>query len=525
MQSIGIGLRSQHLVEFVNTKPKVAYIEVHAENYFGDSIELDLLQELAKDYSIFLHCIGCSLGSAEPIAQAHLKGIVALVKQLKPTHLSDHIAWSVIKQKHTPDLLPVLRNAVNTQCLIDNIDRMQQATGMPLLVENPAHYLQLQNYLEEPNWLANIAAKTGCKLLLDLNNIIVSSFNLSENPFDYLEQIKPEIVGQYHLAGHSFRKINQSVFAIDSHNTDLSKQLIDLYQYSLTLIGKRPTIVERDSQLPELNELLVSANSVATLPAATKVPATVTSTAKQVAITLEPIDTIESLQQWQSQFFESIKQPDVDSLNPYGDAFLVYRNNYQRNCSGALSDCFISVYLQIGERQFNRLAYQFIALYPPTTANIFEYGQQFVGYIQSSKHGVWLHDLARLDWAMHWVHFQPNITINLTDNNVAINGQQGLQLMTSHYAIDDLRQSIRRQQKPITTPAKLVAPLHLVVFKNYNFDLQCVRVSEAQFAILQKLQQSPNFATAIAELTQGKLEQDLAITVKGVINLLYKTDC
>ena len=253
---IGIGLRPPHYDEIRQTLPGVGWLEVHSENYFerhGKGFEV--LAELAGHYPVSLHGVGMSLGSADPLDPAHLRQLAALVAAISPVRVSEHLSWGSIGGRYFNDLLPMPYTREALSHMSDKVDRVQQALGRQLLIENPSSYLQLPGEMGEAEFLAELARRSGCGVLLDLNNLYVSSVNHGLDCADYLATIELGTVGEIHQAGFTDKELPQGHLYIDTHSTPVAPPVWELYRQ---LCQQRAilTLIEWDLEIPPLPVLL-----------------------------------------------------------------------------------------------------------------------------------------------------------------------------------------------------------------------------------------------------------------------------
>jgi len=256
----GIGLRAAHHDRVSAEQPAIAWLEVHTENFLGGGATPALLESLRDRYSISLHGVGLSLGSAEGLDEDHLARIAALVRRIDPAAISDHVSWSVTGGVYFNDLLPIPYDEEALGIIARNVIRFQEAIGRPVMVENPSTYLRhAQSDRAEPQFLAELCQRSGCGLLLDVNNVFVSTENHGDDARAYLAAIAHLPIGEIHLSGHHLRQIGNRSIRIDDHGSPVSDQVWALYEHALALIGPRPTLIEWDSALPPLETLLAEA--------------------------------------------------------------------------------------------------------------------------------------------------------------------------------------------------------------------------------------------------------------------------
>lgn len=253
----GIGLRGAHVPEFVASRPAIAWIEVHAENYMRNGPGLRRLQAIRRDYPVSLHGVGLSLGSPEGVNAEHLAALVALAAKIEPGLISEHLSWSVTGGVYLNDLLPLPLTEEALGVVCRNVDRVQNALGRAILVENPSTYLRFgRSTLSEPEFLAALVARTGCQLLCDVNNIYVSANNLGFDPEAYLDLLPAAAIGEMHLAGHFRTERDGTTLLIDDHGDRVASPVWALYQRAIRRFGRAPSLIEWDKRLPDLGVLL-----------------------------------------------------------------------------------------------------------------------------------------------------------------------------------------------------------------------------------------------------------------------------
>ena len=257
----GIGLRSPHHRAFLDDRPAVGFVEVHSENYMGAGGPLlHYLEQTRRDYPLSLHGVALSLGSASPPDRDHLRRIRALVDRFDPFLVSEHLAWTTTDGTYLNDLLPVPYDEPTLATVADNIDAAQDALGRRLLIENPSSYLRFRaSTMTEPEFLAALARRTGCGLLLDINNVAVSAFNLGFDAATYLAAVPADAVGQIHLASHHVNDVGERLIRIDDRGSAVAAEVWGLYAGWVYDHGAAPTLIEWDSRLPALPVLVAEA--------------------------------------------------------------------------------------------------------------------------------------------------------------------------------------------------------------------------------------------------------------------------
>lgn len=256
--SAGLGLKPQHYVEALACPADGMWFEVHAENYMVEGgPRLAWLDAIRRDKPLSLHGVGLSLAADALPDPGHLARLKALADRYEPFVMSEHLAWSQRGDIYHPDLLPFPRTRPMLDRVCANVSCAQDALGSRLLIENPSHYLALRGHeMSEPDFLAEMVARTGCGLLLDINNVHVSARNLSVSADAYLDALPPEAIGEIHLAGHAPDPEWGEALLIDSHDAPISDAVWALYARTIGRIGPRPTLIERDDHVPGFPDLM-----------------------------------------------------------------------------------------------------------------------------------------------------------------------------------------------------------------------------------------------------------------------------
>ncbi|MBP2157681.1 MULTISPECIES: DUF692 domain-containing protein [Asticcacaulis] len=255
----GIGLRAPHIGAVRAQTPPLGFLEVHTENYFGGGAKLKVLEGLRVDYPLSFHGVGLSLGRADGLCEDHLAQVRTLVKRFEPALVSEHLSWSAYAHVAVPDLLPVPFTHEALDVFARHIDRFQTVLGRQVLIENPSNYMIFDRLdYDEPEFLLRLSAMTGCGLLIDINNVYVSAHNLGRDSYAYLAALgHGEAIGQFHLAGHDEAPGDDGqVLLIDTHGHSIRQEVWALYETALERFGDRPTLIEWDTALPDLDVLL-----------------------------------------------------------------------------------------------------------------------------------------------------------------------------------------------------------------------------------------------------------------------------
>ncbi|MEQ8401943.1 MAG: DUF692 domain-containing protein [Roseitalea porphyridii] len=260
----GVGFKPGHLDDIVADPGTVGFLEVHAENYMGEGGPPHrTLQRVRRDFPVSLHGVCMSIGGPDPLDEDHLARFAALCERYEPGLISEHLAWSTHDDVYLNDLLPLPYTAETLSHVCDHVDRMQEVTGRRMLLENPATYVVFDNStMSETDFLRAVVARTGCGLLLDVNNVFVSATNHGFSARDYLAAFPLDDVGEIHLAGHTEQQDDEGApLLIDSHDRPVADPVWTLYEEVIGRTGPVPTLVEWDSDLPEWPVLRAEADA------------------------------------------------------------------------------------------------------------------------------------------------------------------------------------------------------------------------------------------------------------------------
>lgn len=256
----GIGLRLPHISEVVAARPSAGWLEIHPENFVANPHAEELLIDLSREYPISVHTVGVSIGSASGIDRGHMKRVRALIDKVNPVLLSGHLAWSTHAGEYLNDLLPLPYDEETLQLVIDHIREVQDGLGRSYLVENPSSYVGFKmSTMTEPEFLCELAHRTGCRLLCDVSNIYLSAHNMHYDAHEYIDGLSAEAIGELHLGGFSPEPDEAdpgSELLVDAHATAVAEPAWELYRYAVRRFGPKPTLIEWDNDIPPLSELV-----------------------------------------------------------------------------------------------------------------------------------------------------------------------------------------------------------------------------------------------------------------------------
>ena len=261
----GLGFKPEHFPAIRETRPALGFFEIHAENYMGaGGPPHRQLTALRQDYAISLHGVGLSIGGPGRLDADHLARLRALVDRYQPESFSEHLAWSSHGAEYLNDLLPLPYTPETLNIVCDHIDEVQDRLGRRMLLENPATYVLFeQSTLTETDFLTRIARRTGCGLLLDINNVFVSTTNHRADPRAYLADFPLDKVGEIHLGGHAEEELPSGPLLIDDHGSPVADPVWVLYAETVARAGALPTLIEWDNDVPPFAELLAEARRAA----------------------------------------------------------------------------------------------------------------------------------------------------------------------------------------------------------------------------------------------------------------------
>lgn len=260
IQGYGLGLRVEHYSDFVSAPQRVDWLEIISENYMVDGGKpLHFLDRIRQDYPMVMHGVSLSIGSTDPLDTDYLQKLKALVKHVEPAWVSDHLCWTGTDSLNLHDLLPLPYTEATLRHLVPRLAQMQDLLGCPFLIENVSSYVSYRaDEMTEWEFIGELVVRSGCELLLDVNNVYVSSVNHGFDPRAFIDAIPAVAVRQIHLAGHE----DHGNYIIDTHDHPICDAVWDLYAYTVRRLGAVPTMIERDDNIPSLDELIAELDAV-----------------------------------------------------------------------------------------------------------------------------------------------------------------------------------------------------------------------------------------------------------------------
>ncbi len=412
---IGVGLRPAHYRQFLQQRPKLGWLEVHTENYLAQAgFDWHVLQQLRVHYPFSLHGVALGLGSARGFSTAHLERVRSLVERVEPVLVSEHVSWGAVDDRHLNDLLPLPLSEAALDLLCERVHKVQEALKRPILLENVSSYLRYRaDVMSEAEFLAALASRTGCSLLLDINNLYVNQCNHGEDALAAIGAIGIGMVGEIHLAGH----LVTPHAVIDHHGATVAQPVWDLYRAALTRFGQVPTLIEWDTDIAALEILLGEARK-AELIAVHHAQAAGRRDVIQAGPQRGAQD--DALASAQQSFASALFVAGNDSLalaqfdgETRGQRFALYRSNLMATWERTLANAYPVLVLLVGQEFFGALARAYGSRHPSDNGDLNLFGRHFSQFLASFAHVAeypYLPDMARLEWALQHARHAPDAT-------------------------------------------------------------------------------------------------------------------
>jgi uncharacterized protein (UPF0276 family) len=530
MMKSGLGIRSELFGPIENALPEFGFLEAHSENYFGESIGRAKLLSLREHYPVSLHGVGLSLGRADDLDQRHLAQLKQLVDDVEPMLVSEHLAWSAYSHRHLPDLLPLPLTSQALDIICQHIDQMQTALSRQILIENPSNYLlfeQLQ--IPEPEFLNELAKRTGCGLLMDVNNIHVSAINVGRDSREYIDSVNSAAIAQYHLAGYTEVTLDKQggseTVLIDTHNQTVYDPVWALFEHALQLHGVRPTLFEWDSDFPEFSILQTECRKADELLNSYVDAKQASKEVSRLSILVDSPMLSDS----QECFLDTLLglNPELESAIP------AHRHRgwiYQNNVFAAIQDYLTEVYPAtkglVGDDFFKQTAELFIQEAPPEFGNIHDYGESFISFciaLESLQTLPYLNDLMVYEWALHSAYFS-TVSESLDSASVpqevlltaGVQYNDSVTLLSSEYPVYEIhRQSLPSYEGNVGIDLGQSRDQILVCKNGFVVEAQLITCEQMKF--MQEISKNENLLQAI-EVLQGSIEPD---TLSATLSLIF----
>ncbi|CAN5267412.1 hypothetical protein BH11PSE11_BH11PSE11_27920 [soil metagenome] len=399
---IGIGLRAPHYRQFLEQRPAVDWLEVHTENYFDSGgWDAHVLDQLRRHYPISLHGVGLGLGSASGFSEQHLRRVHEVVKRTEPVLVSEHLCWGAVGDRQLNDLLPLPLTREALQLVCRRVDLVQETLGRQILLENVSTYLRYRaDAMSEAEFLNEVAARTGCGILLDINNLYVNQCNHGEDALAAMQSIAPHMVGEMHMAGH----LVTPDAVIDNHGDRVTASVWTLYEAAMQRFGPVSTLIEWDTDIPALDVLLDEARQARAIAARFQEPAS----SEQLG---------QAQQNFSGALFDGREEEQALPLfkgDPQlaAQRFALYRGNLTSTWDKTLAGAYPVLQKLVGEEFFGGLARAYGKAHPSEDGDLNQFGAHFAEFLAGFPHVAqypYFPDMARLEWALHRAHYAPNI--------------------------------------------------------------------------------------------------------------------
>lgn len=416
---IGIGLRSLHYQEFLEQRPAVDWLEVHTENYLEQAgWDWHVLDALRADYPLSLHGVGLGLGSARGFSVEHLDRVRSVVLSVQPALVSEHLSWGAVSDRQLNDLLPLVLDDSALSLMCERVDRVQEALDHQLLIENLSTHVRFhQDSMSEAHFLALLASRTGCGLLLDVNNLYVNQCNHGEDALTAMQQLPVGTVGEIHLGGH----LVTPEAVIDTHGDLVADPVWILYEAAIERFGHQPTLIEWDTDIPPLGVLLGEAERARDLAGSVTTPndVDVDDKGELPNSDLDPVRAPATahtrLAATQQDFATALmddSQADRALRHFAGEhgrhRLALYRGNQFTAWERVLRAAYPVMEMLVGEEFFGGLSREFGISVPSSSPDLNEFGAGFADFLETFPHVAdypYFADMARLEWAIHRTHY------------------------------------------------------------------------------------------------------------------------
>lgn len=532
-RAAGVGLRTPHYRAFLDRRPPVGFIEVHSENYLARAgWDWHVLSELRRDYPVSLHGVGLGLGSARGFSEAHLERVRALAEAVDPFLVSEHLSWGALADRQLNDLLPLSLDGAALALLCERVDRVQERLGRRLLVENVSTYVRFRaDTMSEAEFLAELARRTGCGILLDLNNLYVNQRNHGEDALAAIAALPEGSVGEIHLAGH----LETPLALVDHHGAAVAEPVWDLYRAALARFGRVPSLVEWDADLPPIDSLLAEAARADAI--AYGYPVLVATPAVRLPAPPAPADdTLATLQQgFGAALFDRGHEAALQPFLREGgvERLALYRGNLGAGWERALGEAYPVLRQLVGEEFFAGLARAYGKAWPSQDPDLAGFGARFAEFLAGFEPAApypYLPDVARLDWAVHRAYLAPDVAFLGLDALATMSPEAldaarfvlhpSVSLLRSPWAIGALWQAHRPGGPAL--PAHADAPCTVLVVRR-GWRVEAIDVGVAEGAALDRLAAGASLGVALdaalAAVAAGEEAPDIGAMLQGWFRL------
>jgi uncharacterized protein (UPF0276 family) len=507
----GVGLRAPHYRRFLEERPAVGWLEVHTENYLSQSgWDWHVLQVLRRDYPVSLHGVGLGLGSAQGFSERHLERVRSLAARIEPVFVSEHLSWGALHDRQLNDLLPVTLNHDVLNLLCERVGRMQDVLRRQVLLENVSAYVRFhEDAMSEAQFLAELVRRTGCGVLLDLNNLYVNQCNHGEDALAAIAALPQGSVGEIHLAGH----LAAPHAVIDHHGAEVAAPVWELYRAALERFGRVPTLIEWDTDIPALDVLLEEAARADAIAVA--YGAVVGSNRFAAGLQETPAGLLEPhLLQCQQTFGDALfdasrAAPAIAQVKgeAIGERIGIYRGNLTSGWDKALAAAYPVVRQLVGAEFFSALARAYGKAWPSQDPDLNLFGANFATFLASFEHVAdypYLPGMANLEWSLHRAYYAPDAP-TLDGTSLSLLSPEDLEsarfiphpamhLEQSEWAIAQLW--LAHQTEGMAFPEEMHTNSFALVVRP-RWQPRLLMLSRAAFAVLTELADGKTFGEAL----------------------------
>ncbi len=536
----GVGLRPRHYPVITSEWPAVDWFEAVTENYMDTGGRpLEILEKVRKHYPVALHGVALSIGSVDRLNEGYLSRWKTLIDRIDPVIVSDHICWSGVGGEQLHDLLPLPFTEEALTLLTRRVGQIQEFLGRKILLENVSSYVTFKHSaIPEWEFIRALAEKSGCSLLLDINNVFVNAKNHSFDAHEYIRSIPAESVEQIHLAGHA----DHGAYLFDTHGSPVIDQVWALYEEALSIWGKKPTLIEWDENIPEFPRLMEEANKAKGIYS-NVAPAKAGAQFKKLDSRFRGNDieiasygasdsspSLNAVEYWfRDKIFPKngkiMKEENL--LNTQGGEtgetrLSVYREGYYARTHEALCEVYEAVRKILGAEEFLKLSEKYAAHYSSPNYNLNIKGAKLSEFLQHSdynKRFPFLFDLARLEWAIaESFHaflrpaFDPASLagINAEDwGNLKIKFQPSVRLIGSAWPIIDFWQARKNPKNQAVKTNVKNSPHYILIFRSADSQVYCELLDQKQYIVLQNLL----FGSTLGDSLESLLNDDVDVPV------------
>lgn len=534
MLGCGVGLRTEHYEKILTDRPAMDWFEATSENYMtSGGRPLWVLEQVRKNYPVVLHGVSLSIGSVDPIDADYLTRLKTLADRIEPAMVSDHLCWASVERKNLHDLLPLPFTEEALSHIVRRVGQVQDALGRRILLENVSSYITFQ-HSTMPEWefLSEVARRSGCGILLDINNVYVNAVNHGFDPRDFVRGVPAASVGYCHLAGHT----DMGKWLFDTHSKPVIPPVWDLYRDALAILGKKSTLVEWDEDIPEWDALAAEAararkiyDRAGSAPApagggqkrlASSAPA-VSRFSGGAAPSSRPAASLEEVQRWMRRriypdLAETAAADAAVVLNPQGgepgeERLEVYAGGYPARIAESLREVYEAVRHMLGEGMFTRVAEAYAQTRPSRSYDLGLAGRDFPAFLKDARVTEklpFLPDLASLEWhvaqAFHAYDppaFDPSVLAGFAPEDwerLVYGFKPSAALLRSAWPVADIW---RARKTPIEQlDLELANRPQCVLIHRAGFQVACEALESEEFRILEGLRQGRTLGSVCDEL-------------------------